>query len=61
MPSRRDHRLGLLFVTISAIAWSTAGFFTRLIPLDVFAAVVSYITASQRPQPVASVPTPKTA
>lgn len=36
MPSRRDHRLGLLFVTISAIAWSTAGFFTRLIPLDSF-------------------------
>lgn len=36
MPSRRDHQLGLLFVTISAIAWSTAGFFTRLIPLDSF-------------------------
>jgi drug/metabolite transporter (DMT)-like permease len=36
MPSRRDYQLGLLFVTISAIAWSTAGFFTRLIPLDSF-------------------------
>lgn len=36
MPSRRDHQLGLLFVTISAIAWSTAGYFTRLIPLDSF-------------------------
>jgi drug/metabolite transporter (DMT)-like permease len=36
MASRRDHQLGLLFVTISAIAWSTAGFFTRLIPLDSF-------------------------
>ncbi|MGV8988844.1 MAG: DMT family transporter [Cypionkella sp.] len=32
MPS--DYRLGLLLVTASAIAWSTAGFFTRLIPLD---------------------------
>jgi drug/metabolite transporter (DMT)-like permease len=28
------HRLGLLLVTGSAIAWSTAGYFTRLIPLD---------------------------
>src|SRR5262249_37134228 len=28
------HRLGVLFVTISAVAWSTAGFFTRLIPPD---------------------------
>jgi drug/metabolite transporter (DMT)-like permease len=28
------HRLGLLLVTASAIAWSTAGFFTRLIHLD---------------------------
>jgi drug/metabolite transporter (DMT)-like permease len=36
MPSRRDYQHGLLFVTISAIAWSTAGFFTRLIPLDSF-------------------------
>lgn len=36
MPSRRDYQFGLLFVTISAIAWSTAGFFTRLIPLDSF-------------------------
>jgi len=36
MSPRRDYQLGLLFVTISAIAWSTAGFFTRLIPLDSF-------------------------
>jgi drug/metabolite transporter (DMT)-like permease len=36
MPSRHDYQLGLLCVTISAIAWSTAGFFTRLIPLDSF-------------------------
>jgi drug/metabolite transporter (DMT)-like permease len=36
MTPRRDYQLGLLFVTISAIAWSTAGFFTRLIPLDSF-------------------------
>jgi drug/metabolite transporter (DMT)-like permease len=28
------HKLGLLLVTASAIAWSTAGFFTRLIALD---------------------------
>ncbi|MBI3897807.1 MAG: DMT family transporter [Gammaproteobacteria bacterium] len=29
-----SHRMGLLLVTISAVAWSTAGLFTRLIPLD---------------------------
>lgn len=29
-----EYRLGLILVTASAIAWSTAGFFTRLIPLD---------------------------
>ena len=29
-----QRRLGLLLVTLSAVAWSTAGFFTRLIPLD---------------------------
>jgi drug/metabolite transporter (DMT)-like permease len=28
------YRLGLLLVTLSAVAWSTAGYFTRLIPLD---------------------------
>lgn len=28
------YRLGLVLVTASAVAWSTAGFFTRLIPLD---------------------------
>lgn len=32
--STAEYRLGLLLVTASAIAWSTAGFFTRLIPLD---------------------------
>jgi drug/metabolite transporter (DMT)-like permease len=36
MHSRTDYRLGLLFVTLSAVAWSLAGFFTRLIPLDSF-------------------------
>lgn len=30
------YRLGLLLVTASAIAWSTAGYFTRLIPLDIW-------------------------
>ncbi|MBI1219774.1 MAG: EamA family transporter [Rhodobacteraceae bacterium] len=29
----RNYRLGLALVTGSAVAWSTAGFFTRLIPL----------------------------
>jgi drug/metabolite transporter (DMT)-like permease len=29
-----EYRLGLMLVTASAAAWSTAGFFTRLIPLD---------------------------
>jgi len=32
--SAAGYRLGLVFVTGSAVAWSTAGFFTRLIPLD---------------------------
>ena len=30
----RTYRLGLALVTGSAVAWSLAGFFTRLIPLD---------------------------
>lgn len=29
-----EYRFGLLLVTASAIAWSLAGYFTRLIPLD---------------------------
>ncbi|MEP0964219.1 MAG: DMT family transporter [Roseobacter sp.] len=29
------HRLGILLVTASAVAWSTAGLFTRIISLDV--------------------------
>ncbi|MBX9458916.1 MAG: DMT family transporter [Rhizobium sp.] len=36
MQSHRDYQLGILFVTLSAIAWSLAGYFTRLIPLDSF-------------------------
>lgn len=28
------HSLGLLLVTVSAVAWSTTGLFTRVIPLD---------------------------
>lgn len=32
--STAEYRLGLVLVTASAVAWSTAGFFTRLIPLD---------------------------
>jgi drug/metabolite transporter (DMT)-like permease len=31
---RIHYRLGVLCVTVSAVAWSTAGFFTRLIPYD---------------------------
>ena len=34
LDARRQYRLGLVMVTASAIAWSTAGFFTRLVPLD---------------------------
>jgi drug/metabolite transporter (DMT)-like permease len=34
MNPHREHQLGLLFVTLSAITWSSAGFFTRLIGLD---------------------------
>lgn len=36
MHPQRDYQLGILFVTLSAIAWSLAGYFTRLIPLDSF-------------------------
>ena len=32
--NRRGHRLGFLLVSASAVAWSTGGLFTRLIPLD---------------------------
>jgi drug/metabolite transporter (DMT)-like permease len=31
---RSSHQLGLFLVTASAVAWSTAGLFTRLIPID---------------------------
>jgi drug/metabolite transporter (DMT)-like permease len=34
MQDQIHYRLGALCVTVSAVAWSTAGFFTRLIPLD---------------------------
>ena len=36
MHPQRDYQLGILFVTLSAVAWSLAGYFTRLIPLDSF-------------------------
>lgn len=32
--ARARYRLGFVLVTASAVAWSTTGFFTRLIPLD---------------------------
>lgn len=31
---RRNHLLGVIFVTAGAVTWSSAGFFTRLIDLD---------------------------
>lgn len=34
MNPQAQYRLGLVLVTASALAWSTAGYFTRLIPLD---------------------------
>ena len=34
MDARREHQLGLIFVVLAAITWSSAGFFTRLIGLD---------------------------
>jgi len=34
MDPRREHFLGVLFVTAGAVTWSSAGFFTRLINLD---------------------------
>lgn len=34
MDQRREHLLGVVFVSAGAIAWSSAGFFTRLIALD---------------------------
>jgi drug/metabolite transporter (DMT)-like permease len=34
MNAVHEHRLGLIFVTLAAMTWSTAGFFTRLIGLD---------------------------
>ncbi len=33
--SRSNYRIGVLLITASAIAWSTAGLFTRIITLDV--------------------------
>ena len=34
MDARREHMTGVIFVVLSAITWSSAGFFTRLIDLD---------------------------
>lgn len=30
----RRHRLGMMLVVVAALAWSTAGLFTRLVPVD---------------------------
>jgi drug/metabolite transporter (DMT)-like permease len=34
MDERRNHLIGMIFVTAGAVTWSSAGFFTRLINLD---------------------------
>jgi drug/metabolite transporter (DMT)-like permease len=34
--ARSHHRLGLVMVTASAVFWSSGGFFTRLIPFDLW-------------------------
>jgi drug/metabolite transporter (DMT)-like permease len=34
MTPQAQYRLGLVLVTASALAWSSAGYFTRLVPLD---------------------------
>jgi drug/metabolite transporter (DMT)-like permease len=34
MPDAKEYRQGVILVTAAAIAWSLAGYFTRLIPLD---------------------------
>ncbi len=34
MPPHRAYRLGILLVTLSALVWSTAGLFTRIISVD---------------------------
>src|SRR5262249_38997771 len=34
MQQAAEHRAGVVLVTAAAVAWSLAGFFTRLIPLD---------------------------
>jgi hypothetical protein len=34
MTPAAGYRLGLILVTASAVAWSLAGLFTRVIPLD---------------------------
>lgn len=36
----RNYRLGLILVTASAVAWSTAGLFTRMIPTDTWTMLV---------------------
>jgi drug/metabolite transporter (DMT)-like permease len=34
MPEHSQHRMGIALVTAAAVAWSTAPFFTRLVPFD---------------------------
>jgi hypothetical protein len=48
----RAHGLGVALVTLSAVIWSTAGLFTRLVGGTVaLGAVVGHIVAESRQQP----------
>lgn len=39
-PSTAHHRLGILLIFVSTIAWSSAGLFVRLLPFDVWTIIV---------------------
>ena len=57
-----DHRLGVLFILASAVAFSTAGFFARLIELDVstvlFWRVFSVVCSLRLTSPASTAPKP---
>ena len=47
-----QHRLGIALVLAAAVAWSTAPFFTRLLPFDswtILAGAGCSVAASSRP------------
>ena len=39
-PSTAHHRLGIMLILVSTIAWSSAGLFVRLLPFDVWTIIV---------------------